>query len=69
MTTKRQTDDLEAKLTSRYNNLLKELRGKVRTEIPGMGPYDDPIVVHKYTELRLAIDDFAAILKEIKRLC
>lgn len=63
-----EVEDLETKLTSRYDDLIKKLRGeKIPDSLSEL--YSEPHVTINNRELRLAIDDFASMLKEVKRLC
>ncbi|MCP4259059.1 MAG: hypothetical protein GY774_16360 [Planctomycetes bacterium] len=65
-------DDLESKLENRYENLKEKLRGEELSEKEQEYVEDNlysPRVKIKPRELRLAIDDFSTILKEIKKIC
>lgn len=60
--------ELESVLTARYDDLINKLRGnKIPDSLAEI--YSEPHITINKRELRLAIDDFSSMLKEIKRLC
>ena len=61
--------ELESKLTERYEKLLEELRGEELTaeELDTFSHSRNHVKINSL-ELRLAVEDFSAILKEIKKI-
>ena len=63
-------DKLVTKLEERYETLRDELLGEALSKREQEMFEDKPLqVIINSHELRIAIDDFSVILKEIKRLC
>jgi len=59
---------LETKLKERYDSLLEKLSG-IETSPNLIDVIDESQTVIDSHELRISIDDFSTILKEIKRVC
>ena len=61
--------ELELKLNERYEKLLSELRGTELTdeEMDTFSHNENSVKINAL-ELRLAVEDFSAILKEIKKI-